>query len=85
MAGHGTTPLQLFEVPYWNATSGPEAKYPPFSRVNHAKVGTEVLLGAGDPNGTGRIRVCTGKLGEKGGREGGGTCQGGRSSSVTTI
>lgn len=29
--------MQLFSVPGWDSTDGPDAQYPPFSRVNHAK------------------------------------------------
>mmetsp|Transcript_49349 Transcript_49349/g.107717 ORF Transcript_49349/g.107717 Transcript_49349/m.107717 type:complete len:173 (+) Transcript_49349:1-519(+) len=33
----GTFAIRLFEVPGWEKTTGPDADYPAFSRVNHAK------------------------------------------------
>jgi phospholipase D3/4 len=35
--GTGSLEVRLFEVPGWNQTESPNAAYPPYSRVNHAK------------------------------------------------
>nr|AIG55502.1 secreted protein [Thraustotheca clavata] len=33
----GSLEIRLFQVPFWNATDPIPSKYPPFTRVNHAK------------------------------------------------
>jgi phospholipase D3/4 len=48
---NGTLEVKLFEVPGWNATDGPDAVWPPYSRVNHAKyVVTDRRINVGTSN-----------------------------------